>query len=369
MAERLIEEWQGCRAAPVKCRKPYTSTFSTRECFIKLTQECKRDGSRTLQAYEQRKWEALARNELHWMSQLQHPNVLSLERPPRSFANHGLVCRVTQRYDCSLADMDVEELSSAEALHGALDSLTKAVAYLHERSLVHRGISPRHVLGTPGEGWWRFMKLCGFKDACQCNSTLAGGTGDGMFAAPEMQQRLSYCEKVDVWGAAATALHASARGKSAAQYRRDLISMGQSQKVAWRPETDSSLIAVVRKMLLVSPNCRITAATASQEISSDLNLKFFRKSRKRSRPDASEDAAELKKTAADRVQGGAPLAPEDVAALDLSDHNRERVQEWMRRYELCCSELCVEMSRAGFAALLLVQAHTECPEVLFRVVN
>jgi calcium-dependent protein kinase len=144
-----------------------------------------------------KKQENDALNEVKILKQLDHPGIVRLFE---YFEDERRVYMVTEH--CSGGELFTEILSG-KVLHEIsiakiMQQVFSALAYIHERKIVHRNLSPEHIILEDDKSLLN-IKIINFNKAIQIqNDCIVGMAGTYYFSAPEMQHS-SYSSKCDLW--------------------------------------------------------------------------------------------------------------------------------------------------------------------------
>jgi serine/threonine protein kinase len=138
---------------------------------------------------------ASLRSEVAILRRLDHPNIVSLldvlETPTE-------LTVVTELAQGELLEVLLEDGALPDGVVRAVAlQLTRALAYLHERGVVHRDLKPQNVLIASGGR----VKLADFGFARDIPAFLMTSIkGTPLYMAPEMFAASKYSPAADVWG-------------------------------------------------------------------------------------------------------------------------------------------------------------------------
>ena len=249
----------------VRCQAPSTGTFA------RLTVTATPCDPVDQHSYRIRHSASQAELELHILKALKHPNIVALTEPPPFFSKFQALVRATALCEATLHTVRGRAADqSHHALRGLLERLMGTVVYLHEREVAHRRIAPRHVLvpRPDAELWWREIRLSGFREATRFGScAMVGQPAESRFRSPDMQTRITYNEKVDVWAAAATCLDVRGHQLSSGAFRAGLVAIGAGRSHALLKDLrllDRALEISLQSALAPQPHSRRSAALTQE---------------------------------------------------------------------------------------------------------
>ena len=256
----------------VFCDLPTTKTFARLTAVDSRGGDARGDGA---SRYSVRYSQSQAECELQYLRGLSHPHIAMLLQPDAVFASIPAVVRVTSRCGGTLhAVYNASKgrgTPTAACIRHVLQTLLQVTAYLHERDIAHRRISPRHVLvaAPDEENWWRDVRLSGFREASRFGScAMVGQPAEARFRSPDMCRRISYCEKVDVWAAAATCAEAVGCTLSDGVFRAGLHAFSIGRYPPWlsRGKLGSNTLEACLRGALATCPPRRKSALASLEV-------------------------------------------------------------------------------------------------------
>lgn len=226
------------------------------------------------------KSQALFQREASILHQLDHPQVprfwAAFEDEQRLFLVQSYIEGQTYRQLLSDRKQRQQTFSEAEVLH-LLKNLLPVLAYLHDRDIIHRDISPENIILKPSEatrmtkapppllGTPVLIDFGAVKEATSHWPLVSGITRVGKvgYAPPEQLQTGRVSPSSDLYALAATSL-TLLTGKEP----RALL---DSQSLTWQwhsyANLSGTLAAVLQRMLAVYPGDRYPSA---QEVLADL---------------------------------------------------------------------------------------------------
>lgn len=264
----------------------------------------------------------LFQREASTLYQVQHPQIprfwAAFEEGQRLFLVQDFVDGPTYR---ALMDERKQQgmlFSEAEIIF-LLKSLLPVLGYIHERSIIHRDISPENILlktVTPPARQTAFSETAlpvlidfgAVKEATACMPMASSATRVGKigYAAPEQLQTGQVYPNSDLYSLAATCL-ALLTGKEP----RSLLD-AKTLVWGWEPYTNvtKSLAAILNRMLSVYPGSRYQSA---QEVLTDLAALT----------DASIKRTEIDSFTSEIETLGDPSVPVEATLLNLRSINEQ----------------------------------------------
>jgi hypothetical protein len=260
-------------------------------------------GPRKLDRYRSLYHCSQAEQEIHFLRELGHPNIVQVVPSPPALQRLSAVVRATTLCSATLHEVhsthaEASKCTTPASLRAVFDLLLNTVCFLHSREVTHRRIAPRHVLIERHEDpeWWRTIRLSGFREAVHFGScAVVGQPAESRFRSPDMCSRISYSELVDVWAAAATCLAARAVKQTDSEFKAALRVYGNGRTAAWLNDlraADKGLDISLRQALAPQVHRRKSAACVHQLLGSCDDAEMAtdeRKGRKRSRPRAAPE--------------------------------------------------------------------------------
>lgn len=136
-------------------------------------------------------------NEVKILKQVDHPGIVRLYE---YFEDEKRVYMVTEY--CAGGELFSEILSGKVlneiSIAKIMQQIFSALAYVHERKIVHRNLTPEHIILEEDKNLLN-IKIINFSRAIQVqNDCIVGMAGSYYFSAPEMQNS-SYSSKCDLW--------------------------------------------------------------------------------------------------------------------------------------------------------------------------
>jgi len=331
--------------------------------------------------------EARARQELDVLQSLTHPHLDRLLDYPGGLASLGGVSRLTPLCEADLLACSQRhygrEGAPSFAVQEAYRAVLSGVVYMHSQGVAHRRIAPKRVLVESCVGeWWRTVRLCGFAEARRFSTAewaadMTGTACERRFAAPEMLARASYCEKADVWSAAASfavlLFPDRAAQRTDGALRAVLLALGRGDsrgaKLLGRPPGDAcrALMPSLQSALIECPRRRASAARALDGLQPDVPSEGAGRKRRRTTGAAPSKGVERDgwlQTVAEAVSA----LPDDFQEADVKDALRrapaiggfvcgavetKRILSWASTFRGACSRFDVPVTGPAAAACLL----------------
>ncbi len=335
---------------------------------------------RTKKYYAATLAEARVRQELDVLREVRHPNILCpLDCPTSLLALDVVVCVTTlcsQDLSACFSARYAQEPAPADVVLKALWVLMSAIQYIHSKGVCHRRVCPRRILidlrcTSCTVEWWNHLQLSGFKDGRRfAAEDMVGVVGERRYAAPEMLYRSAYCEKVDVWSAAASfasfLVPVNERHVPDATFRALLGLFARQTSVPPRIRAalkgSQSLQPVLQEALAECPRRRGSASSvcARLQTAHDGN-----KRRRCCTPQKDPPAVRWQEALARAL---APITHQlsmcDIAAatVTLTEKQKDLVSACFRRLDEACGRLRVSITGPVAAAVLTMSDFTEKPE-------
>lgn len=152
-----------------------------------------------------------------------------------------------------------------------MQSLLRALQYIHERNIVHRDVKPENLLVYEDAWGRRQLKIADFGLATYCHAHVALQTicGTPTYVAPEILTEQGYGFKIDIW-AAGVIMYIMLCGfppfVSASNNQEELFEMILSGEYSFpRPYWDTvsaTAKTLIQAMLQLSPELRFSAGEA-----------------------------------------------------------------------------------------------------------
>ena len=135
------------------------------------------------------------RSEITILRRLDHPNIIALLDVVETASELTVVTELAQG---ELLEALLEDGAlPAAVVRSVAAQLTRALAYLHARGVMHRDLKPQNVLVAAGGR----VKLCDFGFARDIPAVLMTSIkGTPLYMAPEMFKCSAYSPSADVWG-------------------------------------------------------------------------------------------------------------------------------------------------------------------------
>lgn len=144
--------------------------------------------------------EAMIDNEVQILQRVNHPNIMKFIEVEDTKLLTYLVVEYVRGGDLFDAISAVQKFSEDQAAL-MIAHLTRALAYLHCRNIVHRDVKPENLLVDFDGDRIRTLKLGDFGLACEVDEPLYIVCGTPTYVAPEILAESGYGIKIDVWAA------------------------------------------------------------------------------------------------------------------------------------------------------------------------
>jgi len=208
---------------------------------------------------------AALKNEVDILRNVQHPNVVQLYE---SFVTNDKIYMVQDLLSGGeLFDRIIEQtfFSEQEAAK-CVKQIAHALAHLHENDIVHRDLKPENLLLTDKSASYD-IKIIDFGLAKQSTEMMAMPCGTPGYVAPEILKRRKYHKEVDIWSLGVITyilLCGFPPFHDDGNNLKNLYKQIRAGKYSF-PDKYWSAVSkeakdLIRKMLVVKPKNRITAA-------------------------------------------------------------------------------------------------------------
>eukprot|EP00927_Polykrikos_kofoidii_P030183 TRINITY_DN26014_c0_g1_i2.p1 TRINITY_DN26014_c0_g1~~TRINITY_DN26014_c0_g1_i2.p1 ORF type:complete len:424 (-),score=77.89 TRINITY_DN26014_c0_g1_i2:176-1315(-) len=213
------------------------------------------------------------REEFNVMKSLFHPNIV---RPLDFHVNNGQGVLVLDYFQGQTIDEAVRGLPAKRMTESIAQSfgaqLVRAVAYMHDRDIMHRDIKPQNVLVSMERVE---LRVVDFNSACRWAKEEQSLTPAGtmLYMAPEVVRRDPSCQASDVW-ASALCIFLMVSGQLPQRRGQSDLSMEALQEVAksdvsfdkkyWE-NVSQTCQEFLRKCFASEPSKRVTCREALKE--------------------------------------------------------------------------------------------------------
>jgi len=351
--------------------------------FARITTKVRPDATTSKAYFMSLLSEARLKQEISIVKEFQHSHLIKFHLIPPSLSTLDGVMSIASYYDQDLEERCLFLYSDGRApsrdLTPALVTMANAVLYMHNKRVCHRKICPSNIRMKasllPHEHWHQNVVLCGFKDAARMNSNvLSGRVGTLRYAAPEMLQRSTYTEKVDIWSLVCTlasyTLSTQERAIKDVTFRVLINRIADARSAsadtvsllsARDPDFPSFQPLIIRG-LQSDPAKRFTA----RELRDNAKLVLYESGTNTRPPTAVDESGDWRHafcTALTRLSQ-VPITTHDLnnVTKDISLPKREMIISWFRNYRKVCDSLSI-VATGPAAAAAFSMMHSELPVV------
>lgn len=196
-------------------------------------------------------------NEINTLLDLLHPNILKLFDYEATTDKIYLIMEYCEGGDLSIKQGQIP----LRQIMNYFKQIIKALVFAHENNYIHRDIKPANILLCKG-----IIKLADFglsriveRNDKKSHMTVAGSP---LYMAPEVYSEEKYCAKCDVWSTGILLyqmIYGETPWNAPSGYYLNKKIMSEPLKFPKTPEIDASLKDLIKNMLEVKQNDRISS--------------------------------------------------------------------------------------------------------------